>query len=116
MQIRVYQEQQNSREFEHFLELMYGAEMNFLASDLLKQGLAARAIYEGVKRAITAGRNAGLTIRRHFQPIYTQAAQGIIRDCRLTKLGYALVLLNVRPDSTVVAEWQLRLVQNFLSE
>jgi hypothetical protein len=115
MEIIIYHEEYNESEpLENFIDLLHSSQMKYLASDLLQEGLSPRDIYEGIRRAMAAARAGGLAVRQHFVPLYTQAEGGLIRDCKLSKLGYALVLLNAGAKNPLVARWQLQLVRAFL--
>ena len=109
MSIIVYHKEYNaSQSFENFLDLLYARQMRYLASDLLNEGLSPADIQTAIRRAITAGKNSGLNIRRHFAPFYTEKNGVLISDCKLSRLGYALVLLNADPEAPNVARWQVK--------
>lgn len=98
---------------DQFLDVLFYREMKYFASDLLEKGLSPEEIQQAVNRAMLAGKTAGLVIRQHFTIVYTQFQGGLLKDCKLSKLGYALVLLNARPSSPVVANWQLQVLDHF---
>ena len=83
---------------------------------LLKDGLTPKAVEDAFIRAIKIARSSGLEVEKHFLPIYSQLDQSIVRDCKLSKLGYALVLLNADPEYIIVAEWQLEVLNKFLKD
>lgn len=115
-QVILFHEQYESNtSFDQFLELLFYREMRFFASDLLEKGLDAADIQEAVNRAMLIGKTAGLDLRRHFTPIYTPYQGTMIKDCKLSKLGYALVLLNARASSPLVANLQLQVLENFFA-
>lgn len=95
-------------------DLVYGAQMPYLASDLLDRGLAPGEVVEAVRRAMMACERGGLPVRRHFQMVYTSRGGSLMRDCKLSGLGYALTLLNASPRHPRVAEWQLRVLRHYL--
>ena len=112
MNLVLYQQsQQNHESFDQFLDVLYSSQMNFLASDLLEEGLNASDIRDAIKRAITVARTAQLNIRQHFAPVYTQIGGELVHDCKLSRLGYSLLLINARPDSPLVSHWQLKLIR-----
>lgn len=100
---------------EDFLDFYYAFRMNYLASDLLKKGLSPVQILEAVSRAMKIGSSAGLELREHFLPLFTEVNHEIIRDCKLSRLGYGLVLLNADPDLSPVGKWQVKLLENYLA-
>ncbi|MBT8219830.1 MAG: hypothetical protein KJP00_08395 [Bacteroidia bacterium] len=99
---------------EDFVDMYYASEMQYLASDLLDNGLSPIHIREAVRSAMTACRNAGKEVRRHFSPVYTEQRGTVINDCKLSKTGYGLVLMNADPEVPFVANWQLQVVKSFL--
>lgn len=86
------------------------SQMPHLASDLLKQGLTPSDIIEAVKKAIRVAKLAHESVEQHFQFVYTQGSHGLINDCRLSKFGLGLVLLNANL-SEVMARWQTNLLK-----
>jgi len=100
---------------EDFLALLFGQQLTYFASDLLSHGLSPSAVTEAVRKAMLAARAANLNLREHFQLMYTASQDKLIRDCKLSNLGYALVLLNADVKNTTVANWQVKLVMQFLT-
>lgn len=113
--ILYHQERESSSAFENFLDLYLSSRMKFLASDLLKKGLSPSDINQAVRRAMTTCRLGGIEIRQHFMPVYTQASNGLVNDCKLTRLSYALVIINANVNAPFVANWQLRMIKEFLN-
>jgi hypothetical protein len=115
MELVIYHKEYNSSEsLDNFLDLYFNKEMKYFAGDLLKEGLSPADIKEAIQRAIAAGGAAGLEIRKHFAPVYSQVNGELIYDCKLSRLGYAMVLLNARPELPIVGEWQLKVLNHFL--
>lgn len=101
---------------ENFLDTYFGRQMNYLASDLLDEGLSPIEIAEAVRRAMTIGKVAEIAIRRHFIPVYTFYEGTLVRDCKLSNLGYAMVLLNAAPTTPAVAAWQMKVLGKFFEK
>ncbi len=99
---------------EAFEDQYYQAQMPYLASDLLELGLRPSEIIEAVRRAIAACEYGGLRPKHHFLPVYSARKGMMIRDCKLTQLGYALTMLNASPHHPQIAQWQLRVLQRYL--
>ena len=117
MELTIYNREYNSIDsIENFLDLYFNREMEFFADDLLKEGLSPSDIKEAIQRAMAAGRAAGLEIRKHFAPVYCQINGTLLYDCKLSRLGYAMVLLNARPELPIVGEWQLKILRHFLMQ
>ena len=115
MELIIYhKEYESSESLENFLDLYFTKRMEYFAGDLLKDGLSPSDIKEAIQRAMEAGRAAGLEIRKHFAPIYSQINGGLVFDCKLSRLGFAMVLLNARPEIPIVGEWQLKVLKHFL--
>lgn len=98
-----------------FMDYYYSLQMKYLASDLLHHGLGPKQISEAVVKAINAGRASGLHLHQHFKPIYTGIKKEIISDCKLSHLAYGLVLINADVKLTVVSDFQLDVLQTYLS-
>lgn len=97
-----------------FEDLWYSAHMPYLASDLLDSGFTPSEVVEAMRRAMTACEQGGLPVHRHFQMVYTSRGGSLVRDCKLTRFGYALTLLNASPRHPDVARWQLRVLRHYL--
>ena len=98
---------------ENFLHLYHGSHMHRLASDLLKEGFSVKDIMEAVRRAMSICRTGGVDLRPHFQLVYTQLDGTLVRDCRLSDLGYSLVVMNGPADHPLVARWQIRMAREY---
>lgn len=113
--ITYYEEYDIQASLEDFLNVLFRQELTYFASDLLAQGLSPSAITEAVRKAMLAARAAELNLQQHFQLMYTATNDSLIRDCRLSRLGYALVLLNADVKNSLVAKWQIKVLEHFLS-
>lgn len=100
---------------ENFLAFYYNIQLNYLASDLLKEGLSPEQISDAVSKAINVGKSSGLEIRQHFMPVFTDLKSDIINDCKLSKLGYGLVLLNADIEVSTVGHWQIKVLEAYFS-
>lgn len=115
MNLIIFHEKQDIQEsLDNFLDVYYNSQMSYFASDLMEKGLSLIDIKKGVSKAIMASKSAGIDIRKHFQLTYTQRNGALISDCKLSKLGYAMVLLNAPVENPVVARWQVKILNNFL--
>lgn len=101
---------------DQFLEVLFYRGMKYLASDLLEKGLSPEDIQEAVKRAMLVAKTAGLDLRQHFKVIYTQFRGGLMKDCKLSRLGYVMVVLNARADHALAANLQLQLLEHFFQQ
>lgn len=101
---------------EQFLDVLFYQEMHYLASDLLDKGLSPDDINQAINRAMLAAKTAGVELRQHFIPIYTDIKGSLVKDCKMSKLGYGLLLLNANTANPMVANWQRQLLEHFFDE
>ncbi len=114
MNIVIFQHQNNLEDsLSNFRDLYFSSQMKYLASDLLNEGFSPNTIKDAVQKAITICKTSNLEIREHFQLVYTELEGMIIKDCKLSQLGYGLVMLNAEETIPVVAQWQLKVIRNF---
>lgn len=115
MDLLIYkQEYDLADSIDNFLDFYYNIQMPYLASDLLNKGLWPEQISDAVLKAMKIGKSSGIEIRKHFMPVFTEINKEVISDCKLSKLGYGLVLLNANPDLSIVGEWQVSVLQTLL--
>jgi len=115
MELVIYKEAQgNESTIEGFLEMFYDIQMKYLASDLFIQGLDYEDVEKAIMRAIRIAQSAGLKVDQHFKLVYSQMGTTLVKDCKLSELGYALVLINANPNNRYVAEGQLKMLNAFL--
>jgi hypothetical protein len=55
-----------------------------------------------------------MELRQHFFPVYTQVDGMLMNDCKLSQLGYGLVLLNADVNNPNTAQWQVRVMKFYL--
>ena len=97
----------------HFMDFYNSMQMKYLASDLLNKGLSPNNISGAFTRAIKVAKSSGIDVRKHFRPVFSGIGSEIISDCKLSRLGYGLVLLNVDAKISVVALWQVDILNKF---
>ena len=116
MNMIVYQEVYELEEsLDNFLDLLFSEQMGYFASDLLKNDLTPTEITDAVRKAMTAAKSAGLNLRRHFHLRYSDYRGALIKDCKLSRFAYALVLLNLDVRKPFVAKWQVKVLERFLA-
>lgn len=96
-----------------FLEFYYCLDMKYWASDLLEKGLSPQQIHTAVSAAIKIANSSGLETRKHFKPMFSGIKQNIMQDCKLSLLGYGLVLLNADKNLSIVGTFQVGLLEEF---
>ncbi|NJB72222.1 hypothetical protein GGR42_002713 [Saonia flava] len=117
MEIAIFtKEYKTSDSIANFMDFYYSLRMRYLASDFLDKGLSPKQITDGVVQAMRAGRSSGIDLRQHFMPIFSGMNKEIIRDCKLSRLGYALVLMNADARLTEVGKWQLEVLKNYFNK
>lgn len=115
MRLTVYQKKYRTyEELDRFQDFYYSYGMPHLASDLLTFGLTPKQIITAVKKATIALQSAGESKRKHFLPIYSEKQGQIIRDCKLSDLGRAFVLINADSSNPRVAKLQLELCKEII--
>jgi len=98
---------------DNFINMHYSYGLTYLASDLLNEGFSPQEIRIAVQKAMSILNSSALNIRQHFLPIYTQVSHQVIWDCKLSKYGYGLVILNANSTIPIVKEWQLKVLNNY---
>lgn len=115
MQLSVYSRINNpTNSIDTFMEFYYISQMKYLASDLLIKGFSNKQISTAVSKAIKIAYHSGVEIHQHFMPFYGAVTNQIIKDCKLSDLGYGLVLLNADADIALVGDFQIGLLKTFL--
>lgn len=99
---------------DYFLDRYYSLNMRYWASDLLEKGLSPKQINEAVIAAIKIANSSGLETRKHFKPMFSGTKEDIIQDCKLSHLGYGLVLLNADNNLSVVGTFQIDILKKIL--
>ncbi|MEP2238075.1 MAG: hypothetical protein ABJI22_06915 [Maribacter sp.] len=117
MQVSIYKlEQQYTESIDNFLNFYYGLRLYYFASDLLYDGLSPKQISDAVTKAMNVAKNAKLNLREHFKPVFSSMDNEVVSDCKLSRLGYGLVLMNAEAKLSVVGKWQLKVLERFLDE
>ena len=88
--------------------------MKYLASDLLDKGLSPKQINEAVVMAIKIANSSGIKVYKHFMPVFSGIDHYIIQDCKLSQLGYGLVLINADVNLEVVGAFQIAILKEYL--
>lgn len=99
---------------QNFINIYYATHMEYLASDLLEKGLTPLQINEAITKAIKVANESDIKTHKHFLPVYSALKGGIIKDCKLSQLGYGLVLMNADIRLHVVSEFQVDILKGFL--
>jgi hypothetical protein len=101
-----------NQSLEHFLDMVHASQMTYWASDLLSKGLKPDEIRQAVRRGMMACERGGLDFHRHFKLMYTSSSKGVsFDDCKMSRLGYRLTILNANPRNKYVARVQIKLAQ-----
>ena len=114
MEITIFtKEYRTADSIAHFMDFYYRMRMKYLASDLLGEGLSPRQINDAVVKAISVGRSSGMDIYQHFRPVFSGIDREIISDCKLSQLGYGLVLMNADTELQTVGDFQVSVLQEY---
>lgn len=115
MEVTLYNRSNNTADvITNFMDFYYSLQMKYLASDLLKKGLSPRQISDAVEIAIKVANASGIGTQEHFMPVYSAINQEIVKDCKLSHLGYSLVLMNADPSLAIVGDFQINILTEFL--
>lgn len=115
MELLIYtREYEQSDAIQSFLSFYHSLNMKYLASDLLKKGLSPKQISDAVEIAINVANSSGIEAHKHFMPVFSGIDQDIIQDCKLSHLGYGLVLINADAHLPVVSEFQVDVLKRYL--
>ena len=112
MKVTIYKHNYNSNSetLNHFLEMVYASQMNYLARYDLKKGISKDDISQAVKEAIEVMKMANMNINQHFIPVYTQINGFLFKDFKLSHQAFKLVLQNLPPKNMFVSKLQIRLI------
>lgn len=100
---------------QNFMNIYYATHMKYLASDLLEKGLSPAQISDAVSAAIKVVNSSGIEAHKHFMPVFSGLKAGIIKDCRLSRLAYGLVLMNADSKLAAVSAFQVDVLKNYLN-
>ena len=115
MELLIYTKTYNQSDVIHnFIDLYHSLHMTHLASDLLKKGLSPDQITDAVATAIKIANTSGIETNKHFRPVYSGINKEIIHDCKLSHLGYGLVIMNADVNISIVGEFQVDVLNTFL--
>ena len=115
MDIVIFQEENILEEsLSSFQDLLFSSQMKYLSSDLLNEGLSPLEIRRAVKKAMTICQTSKIKLWQHFLPVYTQVNGILMNDCKLSQLGYGLVLLNADVNNPNAAQWQIKVMKYYL--
>lgn len=117
MELLIFSKKYTESEAIHnFMDMYYSLNMTYLASDLLDKGLSPKQISEAVIAAIKIANASKINTKAHFKPVFSGIQQGVIEDCKLSRLGYGLVLLNADLNLAVVANFQVDVLQCYIDK
>ncbi|MDH3652247.1 MAG: hypothetical protein OEQ53_21340 [Saprospiraceae bacterium] len=117
MKMILYQDRYDlDQSIQDFLDVYFRQRMEYFASDLFEVGLSPAEISTALQQALLAAKSAGLNVRQHFHKQYSDYRGALVSDCRLSRLGYGLLLLNANVSKRAVAKWQVKVLEHFLSK
>lgn len=101
---------------QNFMHIYNAKNMKHLASDLLDKGLSPDQIANAFTTAIKVANVSGIEVEKHFMPIYSGINNEIIQDCKLSDLGYGLVLMNADSNLSTVGAFQIDILKGYLKK
>ncbi|TLP81739.1 hypothetical protein [Maribacter sp. ACAM166] len=114
MEIAIYAKAYRPDSIDNFIDFYNSLHMRYLASDLLNEGLTPKQISDAVVRAINVAKSSRMSIREHFKPVFSSINNEIISDCKLSRLGYCLVLMNAETKLSAVGDFQIDVLKKYL--
>lgn len=115
MELLIYTRKQNQPDAIHsFVDFYYSLKMNHLASDLLDKDLSPKQISDAVALAIKVANTSNIEVYKHFMPVFSGINQSVIEDCKLSDLGYGLVLMNADVNLSAVSEFQVDVLKRYM--
>ncbi|MDB9720968.1 hypothetical protein OAA67_03730 [Winogradskyella sp.] len=115
MELLIYSQKYEKADAIHnFMDFYHRLNMKHLASDLLDKGMSPMQISEAIIAAIKIAKVSNLETNAHFMPVFSGKDQTIIEDCKLSHLGYGLVLMNADVNLEVVGEFQVGVLTGYL--
>ena len=116
MEIIIFEKEYSAADsIAHFMDFYHSLRMKYLASDLLEKGLSPKQINHAVIKAISIGKSSGIIIDQHFRPVFSGIDQEIISDCKLSQLGYGLVLMNADTELPTVGDFQVSVLRKYFT-
>jgi hypothetical protein len=110
----IYQEKHNGTAEEELMDLLNDLHLSHLASELFVYGFTGPdELSASIERSMNICRNANISIRQNFKPLYVYRNGEMLRDWRLSDLGRKLVILNGDSKNPFVAKLQIQLLKNF---
>ncbi|WP_136481560.1 hypothetical protein [Cognatitamlana onchidii] len=101
---------------DYYLKSYYFSKMPYTASELLDKGVPSKDIINAVKEAIRVMVLLDVDTEKHVSKFYSQYKGLLFKDCKLSELAYALVLLNLNNETMYAANIQLTIAEYFLKE
>lgn len=87
-----------------------------MASDLLVKGLSSEQISNAVVRARRIAKSSGIEVHKHFMSVFNGIEGAVVQDCKLSHLAYGLVLMNADDAITLVGQFQVSVLENYLRD
>ncbi|AUC75407.1 hypothetical protein [Olleya sp. Bg11-27] len=84
--------------------------------ELAEKGLSPDQISDAVAAALSISKTSNIETSKHFMPVYSGINNQIIQDCKLSHLGYGLVILNADKSLPLVGSFQVDVLKEFLND
>jgi len=101
---------------QNFLDFYYASTMTYLASDLLHEGLLPDQISKAVSAAIKAAKASNIEIHKHFMLVYSGINNSLIQDCKLSHLGFGLVVMNADSSLSSISRFQVEVLSTYFEK
>jgi len=96
-----------------FIDQVQRNQQCYWASDLVLNGLTSDEICQAIQRAMNSCKSSGVDVDVHFQLKHLGSEEcSSFNDCKLSKYGYLLTVINANPNNEYVAQFQKRVMDD----
>lgn len=99
-----------------FAEAVLNNQLPYYAGMLEDAGFSLQQdVHQAMERTMKIFSVNGIPIEAHMKAIYvySPARQSVVKDWKLSKMAYLLLLLNGNPDHPLVSRMQMELVSHY---
>lgn len=106
----------NSEILETFEDVIHSAAYKYTTRHLALSGMEAQDILAAIGKAVKVCRLNGIDPSEHFRSIYIfdEGNHNTYCDWRMTRQGFALVVINTPATNAAIASWQWQLINSVM--
>lgn len=96
-----------------FIDQVHRNRQCYWASDLVSNGLTSDEICRAIQRALDSCKRSGMDVDLHFQLKHFGSEEcSSFNDCKLSRFGYLLTVINANPNNEYVAQFQKQVLEH----